>query len=95
MHNNSPLGVLKMAKAKAKKKAPAKKKKPAAKKAAVKEVLLVGSKVKATIKEADCNTGGDAIDGLNMWVHWLIGQGTARAVANGRKTVRAHDFMVM
>ncbi len=84
-----------MAKAKAKKKAPAKKKKPAAKKAAVKEVLLVGSKVKATIKEADCNTGGDAIEGLNNWVHWLISQGTARAVANGRKTVRAHDFMVM
>ena len=58
------------------------------------EVLLVGSKVKATIKEADCNTGGDAIDGLNNWVHWLIMQATKRAQANGRKTVRAHDFMV-
>lgn len=58
------------------------------------EVLLVGSKVKAAIKEADCNTGGDALDGLNAWVHWLIGQATARAAANGRKTVRAHDFMV-
>ena len=84
-----------MAKAKAKKKAPAKKKPATKKKAAAKEVLLVGSKVKATIKDANCNTGGDAIDGLNMWVHWLIGQGTARAVAYGRKTVRAHDFMVM
>ena len=80
-----------MAKAKAKKKAPAKKK--ASKKTA--EVLLVGSKVKATIKEADCNTGGDAIEGLNNWVHWLIGQATMRAKANSRKTVRAHDFMVM
>ena len=58
------------------------------------EVLLVGSKVKAAIKEAECNTGGDALDGLNQWVHWLIGQATARAAANGRKTVRAHDFMV-
>ena len=58
------------------------------------EVLLVGSKVKAAIKEADCNTGGDALDGLNAWVHWLIEQATARAAANGRKTVRAHDFMV-
>ncbi len=84
-----------MAKAKAKKKAPAKKKPAAKKKAAAKEVLLVGSKVKATIKEANCNTGGDAIDGLNSWVHWLIGQATDRAVANGRKTVRAHDFMVL
>ncbi len=59
------------------------------------EILLVGSKVKATIKEAECNTGGDALEGLNNWVHWLIGQATARAHANGRKTVRAHDFMVM
>lgn len=58
------------------------------------EVLLVGSKVKAAIKEADCNTGGDALEGLNAWVHWLISQATQRAAANGRKTVRAHDFMV-
>lgn len=79
-----------MAKAKAKKKAPAKKK-PSKKQI---EVLLVGSKVKAAIKDAECNTGGDAIDGLNQWVHWLIDQGTQRAHANGRKTVRAHDFMV-
>ena len=57
------------------------------------EVLLVGSKVKAAIKESGCNTAGDAIEGLNMWVHWLIGQATDRAVLNGRKTVRAHDFM--
>ena len=92
------------------KKAPArkttKKKKTAAKKPAKKttrkakkapkalEVLLVGSKVRQTIKDAGCNTGGDAIEGLNHWVHWLISQGTARAAANGRKTVRAHDFMV-
>ncbi len=72
--------------AKAKKRTPAKKDL---------EVLLVGSKVKAAIKDADCNTGGDALDGLNMWVHWLIGQATQRAAANNRKTVRAHDFMVM
>ena len=78
-----------MAKAKAKKK-PAKSR---SKKQL--EVLLVGSKVKAEIKGNDCNTGGDAIEGLNNWVHWLIGQATARARANGRKTVRAHDFMVM
>ena len=58
------------------------------------EMLLVGSKVKAEIKSANCNTAGDALDGLNGWVHWLIGQATQRASANGRKTVRAHDFMV-
>jgi len=72
------------------------KKKPAAKtaKKKTKEVLLVGSKVKAEIKGAGCNTAGDAIEGLNDWVHWLISQATQRASANGRKTVRAHDFMV-
>jgi hypothetical protein len=59
------------------------------------ESLLVASKVKAQIKAAGCNTAGDALDGLNGWVGWLIQQATARAAANGRKTVRAHDFMHM
>lgn len=58
------------------------------------EVLLVGSKVRQLIKDADCNTAGDAIDGLNEWVYYLVQQATARAKANGRKTVRAHDFIV-
>jgi hypothetical protein len=57
------------------------------------EVLLVGSKVKQRIKDAGLNTSGDAILGLNDWVSWLIVQATQRASANGRKTVRAHDFM--
>jgi hypothetical protein len=59
------------------------------------ETLLVASKVKAAIKSAGCNTAGDALDGLNGWMHWLIVQATKRASANGRKTVRAHDFIVM
>ncbi len=74
------------------------KKKPAAKKKTKKkavEMLLVGSKVKAAIKENGCNTGGDAADALNGYVHWLIGQATQRAAQNGRKTVRAHDFLIM
>jgi len=58
------------------------------------EQLLVASKVKAAIKDAGCNTAGDALDGLNNWVGWLIAQATQRAAANGRKTVRAHDFMM-
>jgi hypothetical protein len=68
---------------------------PAAAAAAPREVLLVGSKVRQAIKDAGCNTGGDAIDGLNDWVHWLLAQATARATANNRKTVRKHDFMVV
>ncbi len=70
--------------AKAKKKA----KKPA-------EVLVVGSKVKAAIKDAGCNTGGDVIEAVNGYVHWIIGQAASRAQANGRKTVRAHDVILM
>jgi len=59
------------------------------------EVLLVASKVKASIQAQGANVGSDALQGLNGWVHWLIEQASKRAEANGRKTVRAHDFMVM
>ena len=58
------------------------------------EMLLVSSKVRQMLKDADCNTAGDALDGLNGYVGWLIQQAAARAKENGRKTVRAHDFMV-
>lgn len=77
-----------MAKAKAKGKAPAKAAAPA-------EMLLVASKVRAAVKAADCNFGGDALDALNAYVAWLIDQATKRAAANGRKTVRGADIMIM
>jgi histone H3/H4 len=59
------------------------------------EMLLVASKVKHMIKSAGCNTAGDALDGLNGYVGWLIAQAAKRASENGRKTVRAHDFIIM
>ena len=62
---------------------------------APKEMLLVASKVKQMIKDAGCNTAGDALDGLNGYVGWLVAQAAKRASENGRKTVRAHDFMIM
>ena len=58
------------------------------------EMLLVASKVRQMIKDAGCNTAGDALDGLNGYVAWLVQQAAARAGENGRKTVRAHDFMI-
>jgi len=73
--------------------AKAKKAKAAVKPSKEKEVLLVASKVRDAIRGAECNVAGDAIQGLNEWVHWLITQAAARAKENGRKTVRAHDFM--
>jgi histone H3/H4 len=58
------------------------------------EMLLVSSKVRQMIKDAGCNTAGDALDGLNAYVGWLVAQAAKRAGENGRKTVRAHDFIV-
>jgi len=57
------------------------------------EMLLVGSKTKAALKAHDVNVAGDALDALNMMVYWYIEQAAKRAKANGRKTVRGHDFM--
>lgn len=71
------------------------KKGKAAASSAPKEMLLVASKVKQMIKDAGCNTAGDALDGLNGYVGWLVMQAAKRASENGRKTVRAHDFMIM
>jgi hypothetical protein len=58
------------------------------------EQLVVGSKVKAALKKMGCNTASDALDGLNMLVGWYAEQAAKRAKANGRKTVRAHDFLI-
>ena len=63
--------------------------------AAPTEMLVVGSKTKTALKSHGVNVSGDALDGLNNIVHWYIEQAAKRAVANGRKTVRAHDFLVM
>lgn len=58
------------------------------------ELVLVASKVKGLIKAGKCNTSGDALEGLNAIVYWYIQQATKRAAANGRKTVRSHDFCI-
>lgn len=77
----------------AKKKTTKKATKKTARKASKKEVLVVGSKLKDAIRAKKCNVGGDVIDGVSEYVYWLVEQATARAKANGRKTVRKHDFM--
>jgi len=75
-------------------KAKAKAKGKASKAAAPAEMLLVASKVRAAVKAADCNFGGDALDALNAYVLWIVDQATKRAIANGRKTVRGADIMI-
>jgi histone H3/H4 len=59
------------------------------------EPIVIASKAKAILKKSGCNTAGDALDGLNGWAYWLLEQAAKRAKANGRKTVRAHDFINM
>ena len=72
-----------------KKKATRRAKKPAM------EMLLVGSKTKAALKAYGVNVSGDALDSLNNVVYWYVDQAAKRAQANGRKTVRGHDFINM
>ena len=56
------------------------------------DVLVVGSKVKDAIKDAGCNTAGDAIEALSKVVELKVKRAAERAKANGRKTVRPEDF---
>jgi len=81
-------------KAKSKKSTPKKTKRPAKKKSSSNEMLVVQSKFKDALKAHGMNVAGDASEGFNQMLHWYVGQAASRAQANGRKTVRAHDFMV-
>lgn len=56
------------------------------------ESLVVGSKVKDAVKAAGCNTAGDLVDALSAEVAQMIKKAAERAIANGRKTVRAADI---
>ena len=67
--------------------------KPLSKKAMSSEMLLVGTKTKEALKSYGYNVASDAIEGLNALVHKYIAQAASRAEANGRKTIRPHDFI--
>ena len=56
------------------------------------ETLIVGSKVKAVIKENGCMTSGELLEALNESVHNLLNGACDRATNNKRSTVRAHDI---
>lgn len=73
-------------------------KKKAAKKAGgakAGEAYVVASKAKAYLQSKECRVAGDALDGLNNVVQWYLEQAATRAKANGRGTVRPHDFLAM
>jgi histone H3/H4 len=56
---------------------------------------VVKSMVKARIAKAKCHSSSDMVQGLNGMVEWYLDQACKRAKANGRKTVRAHDIVLM
>ena len=59
------------------------------------DALVIASKAKAVLKKHNCNVAGDAFNGLNGVLYWYLEQAAKRAKANGRKTVRSHDFTIM
>ena len=76
----------------AKKKAVRKTARRATKKAAAAANLVVGSKVKETIKGHGFRMAGDFGEALNAKVHLMIAAAVARCQANGRGTVRPQDL---
>ena len=76
--------------AKKKKKAATKKKSSAKKKG---DIIVVQSKFKEALKAHGVNVAADAMEGANEILHWYLDQAAQRAKSNGRKTVRAHDFI--
>lgn len=65
--------------------------KKAAKKSA-KEVLVVGSKVRAYIKSKGCMMSGELLGALNDCVHGCLDSAIARTKANKRSTVKPQDM---
>ena len=57
------------------------------------DVLVVQSKFKEALKAHGVNVASDAMIGANDILHWYVAQAANRAKNNGRKTVRAHDFL--
>ena len=56
-----------------------------------KEMLVVGSKVKAYIKSNGCMTSSELLGALNDKVHALLDDACARTKGNKRSTVKAQD----
>ena len=55
-------------------------------------MLVVGSKVKAFIKEKGCHTSGELLDGLSEKVQALLEGACERCKGNKRSTVKKIDL---
>ena len=56
------------------------------------EVIVVGSKLKEVIRQAEMRADGDLIQAISERVHDLVESAIERTKANGRATVRPHDL---
>jgi histone H3/H4 len=54
--------------------------------------VVVGSKVKESVKSHGIRCSGDLVEALNLHVQDVIGKAVARAQANKRGTVRPQDL---
>ena len=57
-----------------------------------KDVLVVGSKVKAYIKKKGCMSSGDLLGALSDEVRRLLDAAVVRTKSNKRSTVRSGDL---
>ena len=56
------------------------------------EILVVGSKIKAYIRSKKCMTSGDLVEAVSGEVYRILDHATKRTKANKRATVRPQDL---
>lgn len=56
------------------------------------EIVVVGSKVKESVKELGCQSSGDLVEAVSEKVHDMLEAAVERAKQNGRATVRPYDL---
>ena len=57
-----------------------------------KEMIVVGTKMKAYIKAKGMKSAGDTLEALNCKVHCILDAAVLRTKANKRSTVRPQDL---
>jgi chorismate mutase len=57
-----------------------------------KEIVIVGSKVKAIVSGDGMRSDGELVQAISDRVHEMVEAAKARAKENGRNTVRPHDL---
>ena len=59
------------------------------------ETFIVKSKVKEFVAKGKFQSASNVADTLNFLVQWHLLEAMKRSQANGRKTVRGHDILVL